>query len=392
MLFAFQGANANCVYESPPLQPLGMLEETFKVLNMNVYGQHVEGGDIVTPFNDSYCQKRLRQIGANIRSENPPYDIVGLQEWHPDTSVTCNGAVLKNRIDDRFAEQPVDGYYAAPSGFEWSNFHWGHPYADNQKDGGLGIISETPFLWQVYDEDDYDDTVVNTENIQQFNPRFHGRIRARTAHGFAFSRIYLRYPDIAVDVYVVHVNSTGGLAGGKCNRLCKRGMLEQLREGIHSRSQNSGFPVLVMGDFNIGGPNLNICNGNPGYSDIMRNLGYPKDLWLEAHPDVDGVTVGWPIYTRSSGDFAPVSLISDPSKEARIDFMFVPHDPYLVSSRFEITLTRPDYLKLIKWTRPDGREWPNGYQPPVSDHYGIEATLAVRQRLGWAAVLAAIGL
>lgn len=354
-----QNASADCVYQSPATQAKGSLEASFKVLTINVYGQSVSSiGDFLTST-DGPCQNRLRAIGRHIRDAKPAYDIVGLQEWHPDTSATCNGVVLKNRIDDLYPTPALSSFYSEPQGFSWVHYRWGHPEAYDQKDGGLGLISKRPFLWENYDEGDFgtiweraDGHPVETANVHQFHPR----LMPRSAHGFIFGRIYFRYPDIAVDTYVVHLTSTGKnkwWGDNTCNLKCKQYMLEQLREGIHQRSAGSGFPVLVMGDFNIGGPNpfntTDSCKGNDGYRDIMNKLGNPRDLWLEANPNKVGTTHG---FTNK--------------KPQRIDFMFAPNDPYLVNSQYEISIENNSRIDTIILSN--------------SDHYGIVAELGIRQK------------
>jgi hypothetical protein len=54
----------------------------------------------------------------------------------------------------------------------------------------------------------------------------------------------------------------------------------------HSRTSRN--PVLILGDFNIGGPPSG--RGNPGYEDIVAILKSPDDLWTSARPREDGYT------------------------------------------------------------------------------------------------------
>lgn len=343
---------ADCVYQSPIAESHGALMRSFKVMSINTFGQDVDGLIDFVTTTDASCQNRLREIGEHIRDVRKPYDIVGLQEWHTDTAATCNGVVLKNRIDDLY---PVSGVNVDESHTQ-DHYRWAHPEAYDQNDGGLGIVSKTKFLWEKYSEDDFgsfwDEDPTETENIHQFTPRFNDTVTlpfywkvARTAHGFLFARIFLsRNPDIAVDTYVVHLTSTG-TGRNKCNLQCKRGMLEQLREGIHQRSATSGYPVLVMGDFNIGGPFDNTdpskpCKGNDGYRDIMKNLGNPQDLWLEGNRALN----------REEG----YTHISEGDK-MRIDFMFVPSDPYLVNSPYKITHKNPRKIEHIQLSTSDHR-------------------------------------
>jgi hypothetical protein len=171
-----------------------------------------------------------------------------------------------------------------------------------------------------------------------------------------------------IDVYVTHLYSKGD-GHNACDQQCRYGQLQQLARGIHERSANSGNPVLVMGDFNIGGPNptASQCNGNPGYGDIMDVLRNPRDIWLEAHPNKSGTThVG--------------------KTPQRIDFMFVLTDPYFTNSTRQLVLRDPAAVRLVDWQMPgyhvpamaSGPRWIEG-PFDVSDHVGIEAMLEVQQ-------------
>ena len=356
MSISAQLAYADCIYQSPPDVPSGVLEKSFKVLNMNVYGQNIESLQMLIAEGDAECEDRLRTIGEHI--QRSAYDIVGTQEWHPDTLVTCDGRVLAEKISAMYPSTPSTQFYKKPEKHKWVHYQWGQPDAYHQKTGGLGIISATPFLWNEYNDSDFGSwelygKPVETTNVYQYFPTYKSwfpNIREPSAYGFIFSRIYLRYPDIAVDVYVTHIRGGASLTD-------KKKMLSQLREGIHKRSGNTGgFPVLVMGDFNIGGPNphntSSPCAGHSGYSSIMENLGNPTDLWLESKPNETGTTSGFET--------------SDPTDDQRIDFIFIPHDPYLSNSAYEITLKDPAMIKLIELGK--------------SDHKGIVAELDVRQK------------
>jgi hypothetical protein len=87
----------------------------------------------------------------------------------------------------------------------------------------------------------------------------------------------------------------------------------------------SGSPVLVIGDFNIGGsnPSPSVCDGNCGYGDIMDVLRNPRDLWSEKNPP--GSTV-----PALSGSTYGVNFPSTVGQ--RIDYMFVMTDPYFFDS------------------------------------------------------------
>lgn len=310
----------DCSYSGPPEPDKGsLILGDIRVLVMNVYGQKNEWGD-------SYCEERLKRTGEFIADANPPYNIVGLNEVHPDyIKITCDGDALVEGIQK-------NGEYGS------GKHRWGHPETSwKYYDGGLALFSTSQFDWSPYDE-----------HVHKFayNPK------SRTTSGFIYTQINLEN-NVTIDVYVTHLHSKNGVFSD-CNRNCRYQELEELAKGIHERSQSSGNPVLVMGDFNIGGPNpdANNCKGNCGYSDIMDVFRHPRDLWLEK--------VNLPI-------------IGTTHKEQRIDYMFVLTDPYFTSSQSELFLSGRERIQLVEWTMDDGA--------PVSDHLGLSATLEVREKV-----------
>ncbi len=312
------------------------------MLAMNVWGQNDDS--------ETKCQARLRYIGERLANETPLFDVIGLTEVHPDYAfVTCDGEKLVDGLR-------VNGQYTGKKA------RWGHPETRAlHYDGGTSLFSTSEFDWTPY-----------KEHVERYSPKY----QTRTAHGFVFGRIPIvraiagRDGGVAqdhragmVDVYVTHLYSKGD-GSTACNQECRYQQLQQLAQGIHRRSATSGNPVLVMGDFNIGGPNptADSCAGNTGYGDIMELLRNPRDLWLEAHPGRTGTT-----------------LTGSPQ---RIDYIFLLTDPYFTNSSRELVLSSANDVKLIDWHLPGyslGEVWRPG-PFAVSDHYGIEATLEVQQR------------
>lgn len=328
--------STSCTYTGPPAPVKGEAYTQIRILSMNVQGQKP------TFESEQKCETRLTTIGENIANISPSFDIVGLTEVHPDYAVlTCNGKKLVDAIQSR-------GEYLG------NKARWGHPETSFEEyDGGTSLFSRTVFSWSPYER-----------HVHRFTPT----LFPRTAHGFIFSRIPLS-SGLELDVYVVHIHSTSGIGNTDCNQQCKVNELEQLAEGIHERSANSGNPVLVMGDFNIGGPNptQSHCEGNTGYGDIMNLLRHPRDVWLEAHPDLTGSTHG----------------------DERIDFMFLLTDPYFTNSPYELVISDPQSVRLINWSMPGFRKRGTWHQGPfkVSDHLGLEATFGIQRRLGWGVLL-----
>jgi endonuclease/exonuclease/phosphatase family metal-dependent hydrolase len=185
----------------------GHLWTRLKVLTHNVYG--VKKDD---------CEERADKFGYMVAHAEPPYEIVGVQEYYGHIA-TCNPDYLKNAIWSTGRYKNTNNYRLFRPKVRW------------RANGGIGIFtlfSITKFAAVAWDK--------------QTN-RW-----PKASEGFIFARIKVPNSPIIVDVYVVHVGS------GKKNRDKRRSHLEQLAKGIHERSQKSGNPVIVMGDFNIGGP------------------------------------------------------------------------------------------------------------------------------------------
>lgn len=321
---AQQCSTSDCAY-SGPLEPErgSVVVQDIRVLAMNVFGQSSDW--------DGYCEDRLKRIGEIIADSQPPYNIVGLTEVHPDYPVyTCDGEAIVEGIQK-------NGEYGP------GKHRWGHPEVDWSSDGGIALFSTSKFDWTPYSEH---------AHKYSFDPW------GRLPHGFIFSAIKIT-DDVSIDVYVTHLHSQNSLSTD-CDRDCRYEELEELAKGIHERSENSGNPVLVMGDFNIGGPSPSpsACNGNCGYSDIMDVLRNPRDLWSETNPTLPGGTQGVGVSSAIG---------------QRIDYMFVMSDPYFYDSKYEIFLAGRDEFEVVDWKMDDGE--------PVSDHLGLSATLEIRERV-----------
>ena len=343
----------SCEYTGPPAPPRGSVVGQARVMAMNVFGQNDDS--------ELRCQARLKYIGERLADQDPLFDVIGMTEVHPDyVGVSCDGEKLVKGLRK-------NGEYKS------GKARWGHPETSfYEYDGGTSIFSTSEFEWEPYGD-----------HVERYSPEY----KTRTAHGFVFARIPIvrevvradgsvakDYRAGMIDVYVTHLYSKGD-GHNACDQQCRYGQLQQLARGIHKRSANSGNPVLVMGDFNIGGPNPSArqCHGNPGYGDIMEVLRNPRDIWLEAHPNKKGTThVG--------------------KTPQRIDFMFVLTDPYFTNSTRQLVLRDPVEVRLIDWQMPgyhvpptnfssSGPRWIEG-PFDVSDHIGIEATFEVHHSAG----------
>ena len=309
----------DCSYTGPQEPVRGSLVVgDIRVLAMNVFGQD-------PAFFDGDCEERLKKTGEFIADSDPSYTIIGATEVHPDYFLsTCDGHALVEGIQK-------NGEYGS------GKHKWGHPETSAlYYDGGLALFSTSRFDWEPYSKH---------VHRYSFNPI------VRTTSGFIFAQIQIS-DDIAIDVYITHLHSKNNWLV-ECNRNCRYQELEELARGIHERSGSSGNPVLVMGDFNIGGPNPgpDNCTGNCGYRDIMDVLRNPRDLWMEkSDPTPPGST----------------------HEGQRIDYMLVMTDPYFSNSEYEIFLSDREGITTVDWKMDDGE--------PVSDHLGLSATLEIRER------------
>lgn len=342
--------SSSCEYTGPPPPPRGSVAGQLRVMTMNVFGQNDDS--------ELLCEARLKFIGEKLANQETLFDVIGLTEVHPDyVGVSCDGEKLVKGLRSK-------GEYTK------NKARWGHPETSfYEYDGGTSVFATSEFEWTPY-----------SDHVERYSPKY----KTRTAHGFVFARIpivrEIVRPDgrVAkdrragmVDVYVTHLYSKGD-GSNACDQQCRYGQLQQLARGIHERSANSGNPVLVMGDFNIGGPNPTAgqCNGNPGYGDIMEVLRNPRDIWLEAHPNKSGTThVG--------------------KTPQRIDYIFVLADPYFTNSTRQLVLRDPGEVRPIDWEMPryqvpspmfqsSGPQWIEG-PFDVSDHVGIEAMFEVQR-------------
>lgn len=347
-----------------------------RLLDHNVFG-----------FDENNCALRATGFGHIVANAEPAYDIVALNEFYnigPFAINICDALWLANSI-------LCTGRYTNPDNsvlFEPD---------DGSPDGGLGIytlgsICEThELMWSFQDFVD---------------PR----------QGALFTRVAIPNSTVTLDVYVVHTHSSGD----GCDRCCHEQQLLELNAFIQAQSARSGNPVIVMGDFNIGGPPA--CCGNEGFEDITSILSAPRDLWWEANPCGDpprmycgdpiaacddgpegcchlaecegfdsplmNVCVdedpgncssvfclaapapeecdGWGGYTRTGCQ----NEIDPPPNPERIDYIFVLEHPAFSSSAFEVELVD---ARVADWVvRVSSENYIH-----VSDHLGLEATINI---------------
>jgi endonuclease/exonuclease/phosphatase family metal-dependent hydrolase len=314
----------------------GKLRARLRILTHNVYG-----------LDGNLCAARARELGWQVAHAQPAYDIVAVQEYYNvsdfDTK-TCDAGPLSDSIWSTGRYRNGDNYY-----------RW-YPDFDARPDGGIGVFSlhSITFVrgWR-------------WDNDRQAYPR--------APEGFLFARIRIS-SDLTLDTFIVHLNSNGDDSETEA-RERRRLQLLQLRRTIADVAPESGNPVLVLGDFNIGGPPSRY--GNSGYADIQSVLEDSDDLWMQAWPRSDGWTY----------DCVANSLASGCSDDAeRIDYILAPTEPALTSSRRVITIARRSDVKIVRWRTVRERltdlerVLAGDNPPPVSDHWGLEATIEIRDR------------
>ncbi len=303
-----------CIYSGDKREPRprsGGPVRTVRLLQQNVFGT-----------SDGDCDARLSRLGNAIAQATPAFDIVGVQELYGTSDfdlVNCE------------ADQFNDAIWSTGRYRNSSNYNRYNPVGEffsGQPDGGIALFSLGDL--QSFEEHEWDEN--NWTPVVD------------AVQGFVFARVWLPRVGMHIDTYVVHVDANVDGA----SRTVRRAQLAQLADEIRENSRLSGNPVLVMGDFNIGGPKT--CDGNRGYRDIMEALRYPRDLWMEVRPnDATGTHEG-----------------------QRIDYVFLVTDPQLTNSPYEVVVD--DLRRHVKWTS-DGER--------VSDHDGIDVTLEFHDRCPW---------
>ncbi|MCI0557215.1 MAG: endonuclease/exonuclease/phosphatase family protein [Nitrososphaera sp.] len=312
-----------------------------------------------TPSLDSDCPTRGRRFGecvanagnCNGHTGGEPYDIVALQEYWRDNDIpeiydSCDNDPLLEGINST-------GLYSADR-----RSYLFRPDRSTLKLTQIfcawGVLNPLLLLLCAGGELEDVDGGLGTFTLHEISHDEDWRWDEGDAigcrrQGFTFTRIPIEDASLEIDLYNVHLCGDGS-SGDRISELM------QLRAEIGNRSNSSGNPVIVMGDFNIKGP-LELSDSFGGeYQQIMAWLGSPRDLWLEVHPE------GPPEqgHTTHSGK--------------RIDYIFVITDPGLTDSRFSISIDQPSDVSVVKWFIEDNTSNP---RLTVSDHFGVEASINI---------------
>jgi len=315
--------------EDQPTPPPDLVR--LRVLTLNMYGLRYPP-QLGWTADQSDCAGRFKTVAAQIRSADPPYDIVAIQELYraPDLHIiTCDPTSFLDalaRTSARFGRS--QRILFSPKGERWKL----------EADGGIGLV--TPY---------------SIEQSQAL--RFAGSGGPfLAARGVLYARIALPNSPVKVDAYVVH------LSPGRRNSEQRRRELEALSKLVAAKSSASGNPVLVLGDFNIEGP----PNVGGEYGTILGLLGNPRDLWLEDNPTGPG-------YTYDCWANA-VAELRGCDYQARIDYLWVVTNRGLSNSDYEVSVSKDRNVRRVEWHT-------GGPKPlPVSDHYGVEAFLSIGRK------------
>lgn len=304
---------------------------TIRVLHLNIFGRR-----------ENNCVERFREIARRIITANPPYDIISLNEdWDisDDPHFSCGASALWQQLDKVRS-------FRNTATIVHSLRH--QPRAQDFLEAGGGNSLLTPH--RIIDA--HANRYVNSGNIP--------------ISGYLLSRVELR-PGVELDVWTTHLEARSD----DCDRDCRAeqlsdfGMVSSTLSGVPDDGRTSTNPVLILGDFNIGGPmrmGSKSYAGNPGYEDIVESLKSPRDLWLETHAFGDPwFGSGYTLDCKLNG-----LLASDPDCDYRdrIDYMFVPTHKDYGKPTYRI---KAKSVNVTRWKTQSGLD--------VSDHFGLDATL-----------------
>jgi endonuclease/exonuclease/phosphatase family metal-dependent hydrolase len=311
--------------------PAKQVPVQLRVLTLNMYGLRYPPR-LGWMADRSDCVGRYRAVAEHIRTADPPYDIVAIQELYRTSDlhiVTCDPAPFLEALGQtgNSHSQPHVILFS-PKGENWRG----------EADGGMGII--TPHI------------IKESETM-----RFAGAGGTfLAARGVVYARLALPDSHMEVDAYIVH------LSPGIMNSQQRKHELETLSKLIAAKSSTSGNPVIVLGDFNIAGP----PHAGEEYATMQDVLGHPRDLWLESGYADAGYT-----YDCSSN---AVAQLRGCDYQVRIDYAWVITDPRLSNSEYDVRLNKEKHIRRVEWHTDSAKPL------PVSDHYGVEAYLWIGRK------------
>ena len=318
--------------------PSSQLVARLHILTQNVQGLPTDKDWVDWAIGSTDCEQRGSSFGNGLAISNPAFTLVGLQELYSEAPLgdrfTCDPKYVLDAANST-GRYPVARSILGQYLDNTDNAILFQPRA-GLATGGTGLLS----LGQM-----------SKSHGEAWLGNYNGLLGQRSKQGFTFSSVAVPGTDLEVDVYVVHLYSR---VADHCDFLCQRGELEQLAHRIAEESGNSGNPVIVMGDFNLPGPPATPDSGDgygASYIDLKEALLDPRDLWIENHPNEDGITSGPTV---------------DNLRGQRLDYIILPTDPYLTNNPYSVFIrNRADVRVATDFG-------------PVSDHRGVAVTVEIR--------------
>lgn len=297
--------------------------ETVRVLVHNIWGR-----------DEADCAERYKALAENILKASPPYDVVALQEDWDAPIKACDPSNLTKAIEK-------GGAYAGKSR---SIRHLPRAQDALQIAGGVSIFTRHEIV------DAYENRFVNSTDFP--------------LSGYALARVKL--PSGAmIDVWDAHLEAGSDGCDDDCRweAATDFGSEVELFSGTPDKGKK-GNPVLIVGDFNTGGPMTKTEKapfaGNGGYGNVMEAVGSPRDLWLELGAG-DGFTYDC-LRNKATGGC---------KYRERIDYVLLPEGKKTLDPKSDYVLV-PKKLEVVRWTTAKGA--------PVSDHFGLDATFELAPR------------
>jgi endonuclease/exonuclease/phosphatase family metal-dependent hydrolase len=291
---------------------------SLRVLVQNIYGRR-----------EKDCEARYRALAEHVLAANPPFDLVAFNEhWKVplDPYYTCDADVLTRAMEN-------DGRYAGA----------GKSVQHVPRGSGISVSGG--------------DSIFTLRRITKTTSGAFSNSNRFPKSGYVLARTEVA-PGVSVDFWDAHFEALSD----KCSDSCRAKQGKEFAAAI--KKEASGNPVLLVGDYNTGGPLSKSEKppyaGNGGYDDLMKVLGSPVDVWLEL-----GSGLG---YTYDCG----TNHTQQCTERERIDYVLVPDSP---AASYALV---PKSIAIVKWTTPAGNE--------ISDHYGLDATLELVRKSRGASV------
>jgi endonuclease/exonuclease/phosphatase family metal-dependent hydrolase len=173
-------------------------------------------------------------------------------------------------------------------------------------------------------------------------------------------------------IYNTHMQSDEGPGQHKDVRSMQ---FEQIRKfmvrGLQKERRLKNTAAILLGDFNViaeaGGSRTRIGRPTAEYQEAIARFIGPCDLYREAHPGSPGYTWDGPGNPRTG---------KDDNDLQRLDYMLALRQVPVESAASALRLLAPEVeqvdVEKMPWSGGNGVS-----QGPLSDHYGISATLAV---------------